>query len=50
MLSPTVIYWDMEIKLFFFQQKHKHLHFLSFLHTDMKQVVEIFPHVRQGST
>ena len=27
-----------------------YLHFMSFLHIDMTQVVEILPHIRSGST
>ena len=34
----------------FSEETNMHLQFMSFLHIDTTQVVEILPHVRQGST
>ena len=35
---------------FFRGNKNIYLHFMALLYTDMAQVVEILPHVRQGHT
>ena len=48
--SPGVIFKSRYMLNFFRGNKNRYLHFMSFFHIDMTQVVEIFPQVRQELT